>query len=98
MLPRAAIRPLYRRALKAGFAKEGASDPMGALVCYCETLLPLPPFEAWCQDVRQNPTAHLYDVDDSAEAPGADAPVTVETYSRTPTIHGWHISVRSATE
>jgi hypothetical protein len=95
VVPQGAIRPLYRRALKAGFTKEGASDPMGVLVRYCETLLPLPPFEAWRQDVRQNPTAHLYDVDDSAEAPGADAPVTVETRVFSHADHQWLAHLRS---
>jgi len=76
MVPRDAIRPLYRRALRAGF---GDDDAMGALVKFCETLLPLPPFEAWLADVHRNPAAHLYDVGDSAAAPSADAPVTVET-------------------
>jgi hypothetical protein len=79
MVPQGAIRPLYRRALRAGFGREGASDPIGAMVSYCETLLPLPPFEIWCEDVRENPAAHLYDVDDSADAPDADAPVTLDT-------------------
>jgi hypothetical protein len=79
MLPREAIRPLYRRALGTGPDDEGASDPMQVLLAHCERLLPLPPFELWSEDVRCNPAAHLRDVDDSADAPSADAPVTVET-------------------
>lgn len=95
MVPSAAIRPLYRRAIKAGFASAGTSDPIGALVSYCETLLPLPPFDAWCEDVRQNPTAHLYDVDDSADAPSVDTPVTLETRRFTHDDRAWSAHLRS---
>ena len=78
LLPKEAIRPLYRRALKAGFGAERSSDPLATLVDYCETLLPLPPFELWCADRVASPTAHLLDLDDSAAAPTSDAPTTVE--------------------
>ncbi|HET9947470.1 MAG TPA: hypothetical protein VFQ22_00965, partial [Longimicrobiales bacterium] len=47
MLPREAVRPLYRRAIREGFGDESGSDPLGALVRYCESLLPLPPFAEW---------------------------------------------------
>lgn len=59
MLPREAIRPLYRRALKEGFGESSGSDPLAALLAYCETLLLLPPFETWREDVRAHPTEHL---------------------------------------
>ena len=79
LLPREAIRPLYRRALADGLgAEEASADPLGALLRYCEGLLPLPPFEDWLEDVRLNAAAHLHDLDDSAEAPTAEAPTTVE--------------------
>lgn len=78
MLPRDAIRPLYRRAREAGYGTDAATDPLGALVDYCETLLPLPPFERWYEDLAASPSAHLHDLDDSAAAPTADAPTTVE--------------------
>ena len=95
MVPPAAIRPLYRRALREGFGSEGDSDPIGALVAYCERLLPLPPFETWCDDVRQNPAAHLHDVAESAEAPSAEAPVTVETRTFIYADHPWTAHLRS---
>ena len=79
MLPREAVRPLYRRALSQGFGAEAADDPLGALLSYCERLLPLPPFETWREDVHRHATAHLQDLDDSADAPTADAPTTVTT-------------------
>jgi hypothetical protein len=78
MLPREAIRPLYRCALHEirGMAPE---DPLGTLVDYCERLLPLPPFERWQEDRERHPEAHLRDVDDSAEVPTADGPATLDT-------------------
>ncbi|MGD2046393.1 MAG: hypothetical protein PVJ80_03590 [Gemmatimonadota bacterium] len=79
MLPREAVRPLYRRALGAGPVEESTSDPMQTLLAYCEGMLPLPPFEVWREDVRCNPEAHLRDVDASADAPSADAPATIAT-------------------
>lgn len=77
LLPREAIRPLYRRALDEGYGEETAADPLGALLRYCERLLPLPPFDAWRTDVEAHATAHLEDLADSAEAPTAEAPTTV---------------------
>jgi hypothetical protein len=74
-MPREAIRPLYRRALRDGFGAE-VGDPMAALVECCENLLPLPPFEMWCEDVRRNPGAHLDDADDTAVTPTSEAPLT----------------------
>jgi hypothetical protein len=78
LLPREAIRPLYRRALDEGLGEETTSDPLGALLRYCERLLPLPPFEMWRADLEGHATAHLLDLDDSADAPTAEAPTTVE--------------------
>jgi len=49
---------------------------MAALVAHCETLLPLPPFEVWLEDVQGNPDAHVDDGDDSAVAPTSEAPLT----------------------
>jgi hypothetical protein len=78
LLPKEAVRPLYRRALRAGLGDAMSSDPLATLVDYCETLLPLPPFELWCEDRVASPAAHLLDLDDSAAAPTAEAPTTVE--------------------
>jgi hypothetical protein len=72
------VRPLYRRALEAGFGERTPADPLAALVDFCETILPLPPFEQWCEDLARFPVAHLRDLDDSATAPTAEAPTTVE--------------------
>jgi len=75
MLPREAVRPLYRKAR----AEVGGdlADPLAALTRYCERLLPLPPFDVWVADVRTSPDAHLADVARSAWAPTAAAPATV---------------------
>lgn len=79
MVPREAVRPLYRSALRAGLEDGDRSDPMQTLLSFCERLLLLPSFDVWYDDVRRNPEAHLYDVDGAPDAPTADAPVTVET-------------------
>ncbi|MDX1494727.1 MAG: hypothetical protein R3253_11735, partial [Longimicrobiales bacterium] len=58
LIPRTAVRPLYRRALQA--ADTGGStqkDPMAILLAFCEALLPLPSFDVWLADRRQNPEA-----------------------------------------
>jgi hypothetical protein len=98
LLPREAVRPLYRRALAQGCGAEATDDPLGALVSYCERLLPLPPFETWCEDVRRHATAHLQDLDDSADAPTAEAPTTVVTRRFTSGGEPWVAHLRSYRE
>jgi len=84
MLPRAAIRPLYRRACavaareEAAGATAGDGDPLALLMWFCERLLPLPPFAVWCEDLARSPSAHFADVEDSMDGPTADAPSTME--------------------
>jgi hypothetical protein len=85
ILPREAVRPLYRRARDEAYCSEPADrsppdDPLALLVAYCEQLLPLPTFEVWCEDLRRNPDAHLSDVEDSPEGPTADAPSTMAVH------------------
>lgn len=87
MLPKEAIRPLYRRA-RAGYEPATASsvtvmeelhdDPLALLMDFCERVLPLPPFELWQQDLERHPDAHLADLEDSAHGPTADAPSTID--------------------
>lgn len=84
ILPREAVRPLYRRAREGARARDAsedaaADDPLALLVGFCEELLPLPPFDVWCEDLRRNPDAHLTDLDESADSPTADAPATMAT-------------------
>lgn len=78
MLPREAVRPLYRRALRDSGGAPDADDPMALLVAYCEDLLPLPTFAAWLEDLRRWPDAHWGALEESADAPSAAAPATIE--------------------
>jgi len=77
LMPREAVRPLYRRAVREGFGSEAHADPMNTLVACCETLLPLPPFAVWCEDVRRNPDPYTTDDDDDDTVMStAEAPLT----------------------
>lgn len=85
MLPRQAIRPLYRRA-RADAGRDGGGgavgdDPLAFLVAYCESLLPLPPFDVWRSDLDHNPAAHFADLEESLDGPTPDAPSTMEARS-----------------
>jgi hypothetical protein len=71
---------MYRKARVARFENSEA-DPLETLILFAETLIPLPPFEVWHRDLRTNPDAHLRDLNESAEAPTAAAPSTVEVRS-----------------
>jgi hypothetical protein len=84
LLPREAVRPLYRVARERSVPGDGASadDPVALLVDYVEReLLPLPPFPVWLSDFQANRAAHLAGID--AAPVGADplAPVAVEVRS-----------------
>jgi hypothetical protein len=87
ILPRDAVRPLYRRAREAACrgsaADTPADDPLALLVEYCERLLPLPTFELWCEDLACNPEAHLSDLDEAPGGPTFDAPSTMATQGLT---------------
>jgi hypothetical protein len=98
LLPREAVRPLYRRALRERSGATTDADPLQTLVHYCERLLPLPPFECWQDDVSRYPDAHLHDVDDSADAPTADAPATLDVCSFDVDGHAWVARLRSFRE
>lgn len=79
MLPREAIRPLYRRARAEGSEGDAShDDPLAVLMSYCERLLPLPPFDVWRADLEANPDAHYGDLEDSVDGPTADAPSTMD--------------------
>jgi hypothetical protein len=94
MLPREAIRPLYRRACE-GAPTSRTDDPLAVLTRYCEELLPLPPFDVWLDDLELYPDGHLRDLDESPEAPTADAPSTVETRVLDSAGRRWRASLRS---
>jgi hypothetical protein len=91
MLPREAVRPLYRRArdeaIRAdALADSGEADPLGLLLRFCERILPLPTFEVWKDDLRRYPDGHYRDLEESPDDPTADAPSTMEV--RPVILHG----------
>jgi hypothetical protein len=81
LIPREGIRPLYRAALeRADSFGESRSDPedsFALLADYCSALLPLPPFEVWCEDFARHRAAHL-DEADSLGGESREELVTVE--------------------
>lgn len=95
ILPREAVRPLYRRARDATDGDRRADDPMALLVAYCERLLPLPPFEVWCEDLARNPDAHLSDLDESPGGPTVDAPSTMAAQDLTYAGRRWTARLRA---
>lgn len=88
LMPQEAVRPLYRRGLREGRIVPD-KDPLGALVTYCETILPLPSFEVWQEDVARNPDAHLESPDDFRTTPTAAAPATLEARAMTRHRSAW---------
>lgn len=100
MLPRDAVRPLYRRARDAALRAdtlrdEGESDPLALLVDFCRDLLPLPPFEIWLDDLRRHPDGHFSDLDESTDGPTVQAPSTMEVRPMTVRGRPWFAELRS---
>ncbi len=94
LLPRDAIRPLYRRARKAAGATVDEDDPMAVLVAHCESLLPLPPFEVWLEDLERWPDAHWREVEASPDAPSSASPVTIDTRRFRHGLESWTARLR----
>ncbi len=96
LMPREAVRPLYRRALEARADADGPfeGDSLALLTEFCEGLLPLPSRQAWARDLREHPEAHLRDLEESVHGPTADAPVTLETRSLESGGASWQVSLR----
>lgn len=92
LMPREAVRPLLRKARRQVGDGE---DSLQMLVRFCESLLPLPPFEVWLEDLYAHPEAHLSDVDESAQAPTVQAPTTVEVRGLRYRGQPWTASLRS---
>lgn len=80
VVPKEAIRPLYRtaRAWAAARGLHEDKDPMATLVRYCRGLLPLPPFECWLEDYERNRIAHLQCVSEGPLHARAVEPVVVD--------------------
>ena len=103
MLPKDAVRPLYRRARdearRTGALEEGGEgDPLALLVDFCQRLLPLPPFEVWLKDLYQYPDGHLTDLAEAAGGPTAEAPSTMEVRSVEDNGRPWVARLRSFRE
>lgn len=88
LMPREAVRPLYRRAVREGHIVPD-KDPLAALVGYCRSILPLPTFEVWQADVARNPEAHLESPDSFRTTPTAAAPATLEARAMTRHRSAW---------
>lgn len=78
LLPRGAVRPLYRRAREWAVRRGEVADPLTLLLEFCQELLPLPPFDVWREDRSAHPAAHLDESAADPEATGPSPPVTVE--------------------
>ena len=103
MLPREAVRPLYRRAheeaVRSGAARaQDEPDPLALLLRWCERLLPLPPFDVWLEDLRRHPDGHFADLEESTDDPTADAPSTMEVRALEVRGQPWIARLRSFRE
>jgi hypothetical protein len=76
LVPREAIRPLYRLARKTDAAD--SADSLGLLTAFCEMLLPLPPFDVWRDDRRAHPAAYLDEAERGPRSERSHDHVTVE--------------------
>lgn len=94
LVPREAIRPLYRAASRDP-GPAPSTDPLERLVSYCGALLPLPPFDIWIEDLARNPGAHLRDWDDTVEVPTVGEPATLATRTLRRGREEWGIRLRA---
>lgn len=80
LVPREAIRPLYRAALESRSQVEAEADvdPLEVLGAFCRKLLPLPPFEVWREDFLRHRNAHLEDGEAWGDVRDRPDPVAVE--------------------
>jgi len=81
LVPREAIRTLYRAAREwgAAYGHEAGSDPMALLLRYVEgELLPLPPFPVWLADFQAHRREHVSALELGPTPPSPGDAVTVE--------------------
>lgn len=95
LLPREAIRPLYRRARAWAIEQEvhEEKDPLATLFRYCGSLLPLPPFAIWLEDFRAHRSAYLRAVDEAPTGLTDDAPVTMDVRAFTEGGRTWYAAL-----
>ena len=94
LLPRDAVRPLYRAAAAQG----SDADPLERLVAFCVEILPLPPFDVWARDLALYPEAHLRDWDDTTEVPNPRDPATLCTRELRRGPERWEVRLRGFAE
>lgn len=86
LVPRDAVRPLYRQALRWADKESQREDrdPLAILTAFCVELLPLPPFSVWLGSLRENPDPFLEDLEPVQEMDGSREAVTtdVRTFAR----------------
>lgn len=95
VMPDEAVRPLYRRARRWAVERDrhDAKDPMRTLLAYCESLLPLPPFDVWLRDASGRSEAHLDELDRSRPSLENDAPLALEVRSFTAGDREWRATL-----
>lgn len=95
LLPREAVRSMYRRSCSERPVEDDSEpDPLNLLLRFCESILPLPPFDVWLEDFRDHPRSHLDDMDQSAEAPSSSSPATLETRRLVRDTDQWIVRLR----
>jgi len=79
LVPREAIRPLYRQARSNPVDGEPspADGELERLAAHCASLLPLPPFDMWLEDLRSFPAGHMEDMDASTAGSTVYRPLTL---------------------
>lgn len=83
LLPREAVRPLYREALARRETSPGSdaameTDPMGILAEHCASILPLPPFQLWVRDFQAHRMEYLEELTRALGPQGRSESVEVE--------------------
>ena len=80
MIPREAVRPIYRHA-RTWATQRGlheSKDPMSTLRGFCRDVLPLPPFEIWLSDYENHRAAHVDSGVERAPLAGPLEPIAVD--------------------
>ena len=79
LVPREALRPLYREASALqGPESAPVVDPLAFLTSFVARRLPLPPFGVWCDDLWSHPEAHLDEAWMVGAQPDRRAPLALE--------------------
>lgn len=95
LMPREAVRPLYRKAQEG---RASGSDPMDVMLAFVETLMPLPTYDVWLADFRRHPDAHWQDLESSADVPSPSMPATVDSRRVRISARAWSVHLRGFRE